>query len=317
LGSAILCAWLCTWLGSEQRARAQAVALDMSSCEQPSPTEVRGLLGVELHERLLGQDDLLPADAQTIEVHCTPDTAELRVRGTALRRSVALASVPAALRARVVALSIAELARPQPLAAAPEAPAPPARAIGEPEQPVPEPEPQPSEETVSRPRAYALWAAAEAQATPLVGFGGSLLLRVKMRDFLAWSSAVSLGRARTEIDRGKLRVWSFSVRTGLALLLESSRASLQVGAGLRGGWLQLTGEPDDAENTAAAHFDAWFIGPALFAEATWSVASHVFIALGLELDHTLREVRANVEGGTARTLSPWRSSGALGAGVAW
>jgi opacity protein-like surface antigen len=316
----MLCAGLC----SSERARAQAVVLDLSGCAEPSPSEVRALLGVELHDQLVGEGDLVPGDAQTVEVRCTQAEAELRVRETALRRVVALASVPAGLRARVLALSIAELARPQPIAAPPQVP-PPTEVATEPEESEPdveadaeaEAEAEFPDDPFTRPASYALWAAAEGQATPLLGFGGSVLLRVKLQELLAWSSAVSIGQARTDIDRGKLRVLSVSLRTGLALVLESSRASFHVGAGVRGGWLQLTGEPSVAADTAAAHFDAWFVGPALFGGVSWRVASHVFIALELEVDHTLREVRANVEGGEARTLSPWRSSGALGAGLAW
>jgi hypothetical protein len=311
---AVLCAWLCF----QTRVRAQAVVLDMSGCDAPAPSDVRAVLGVELHEQLVREDDSPPADAQTVEVRCTQDDAELWLRGTQLHRTVALASVPAALRARVVALSVAELARPQPIAAAPpppaaEAPVPVAEVL----EPEPEPEAPDDEDAFARPSAYWLWAGAEAQATPLFGVGGSVLLRVKVRELLAWSSAVSIAQARTGIDHGKLRVLSVSLRTGLALLLESSRASLQVGAGIRGGWQRLSGEPSDAANIAGAHFDAWFVGPAVFTGATWRIASPVFVALEFEVDHTLREMRANVQGGSARTLSPWRSSGSLGAGLAW
>jgi hypothetical protein len=300
----------------QARAGAQPVVLDMSDCDEPAPNEVRALLVVELHEQLVREDDLPPADAQTVEVRCTPDDAELRLPGTESRRTVRLASVPLGLRARVLALSIAELARPQPTATAAVAPLP--------ENYEPEPEEEPEEgpddderAASMRPAAYFLWAGVEAQATPLFGFGGSVLLRAKVGELLAWSSAVSLAQAHTQIDRGTLRVLSVSLRTGLALLLETSRASLHVGAGVRGGWMRLTGEPADAEDTVAAHFDAGFVGPALFAGVTWRISAPVFVALELEVDHALRDVRANVEDGTTRTLSPWRSSGSLGAGVAW
>jgi hypothetical protein len=299
------------------------VVLDMSGCDEPAPNEVRALLVVELHEQLVREDELPPANAQTVEVRCTPDDAELRLRGTELRRTVALASVPLGLRARVLALSIAELARPQPIAAVPP-PTADAAAAPVPEDSEPEPEEEPEEDPDDvehdaslRPATYFLWAGVEAEATPLFGLGGSVLLRVKVGELLAWSSAVSVAQAHTDIDRGTLRVLSVSLRTGVALLLESSRASLHVGAGVRGGWMRLTGEPSDAEDTAAAHFDAGFVGPALFAGGTWRIAAPVFVALELEVDHALREVRANVEGGNARTLSPWRSSGSLGLGAAW
>ena len=298
---------LCSvWLCSPQGVCAQDVALDMSACHDPAPGVVRALVSVELRDRLLPADASPPAGVQVVDVRCTRDEAELGVRGTEERKTVALSSVPAELRARLLALSVAELARPQPRAAVPVAPV----------APVEPPRSLPAEPRLATPT-YLLWAGLEVQATPLLGLGGSLLLRAKMHDFWAWSSAVSLAQASSAIDRGELRVLQASLRTGLAFLLESSRASLQVGAGVRGGWLRLSGEPASSELTAAARFSAWYLGPALFAAVTFRVASPVFVALELELTCALREVRANVEGGSARTLSPWRSSGVLGAGVAW
>lgn len=287
----------------------------MSGCADPAPSDVRGLLGVELHEQLVREDDLPPADAQTVEVHCTLDEAELSLRGTAVQRTVVLASVPPNLRARVLALSIAELARPQPAAAG----APPTSAAAStPQEPPSEvqTEPEVREEDEPRRQVYSLWLGAEGQAAPLFALGGSVLLRVRVRELLAWSNAAGIGQARVDIDGGRLRLLSVSVRTGLALLLEGVGTSFHVGAGIRASWTKLSGEPSDATNLVAAHFDAWSVGPALFAGATARISSALFLAVELELDH-LRSLRAGVEGGNARTLSPWRNSVALGAGVAW
>jgi hypothetical protein len=297
-------AWLC--LG--QMAWAQSVALDLSACDDPAPSDVRGLLVLELRERLLNEGESAPPDAQYVHVSCSQGEAQLWLRDTELRRSVPLASVPSALRARLLALSVAELTRPpQPM------PAP--LAAAEPAKPLPRVRP-PAEPSM-RPPTYLLWVGAEAQALPLFGLGGSLLLRVRIRKWLAWSSAFSVTEAKTAIDRGTLRVRSTSLLSGPALLLEQAHFSLHIGMGARAGLLQLTGEPADAQSTAAASFDAFYVGPALFAAATWSLGSHAFLALELEVDHALRRVRADVQGGHARTLAAWRSSAVLGAGVAW
>jgi hypothetical protein len=297
-------AWLC--LG--QVAWAQPVALDLSACDDPAPSDVRALLVLELRERLLPEGESAPPDAQHVQVSCSQGEAQLWLRDTEQHRTVPLSSVPPALRARLLALSVAELTRPpQLLPAAP--------AIAAPAKPVPKA--QPLEEPSAPPPTYLLWVGAQAQAQPLFGLGGSLLLRVRIRELLAWSSAFSLVEATTAIDRGRLWVRSTSLLAGPVLLLERARFSLHVGIGARAGLLQLKGEPADAQSTAAASFDAWYIGPALFAGATLRFGSHAFLALELELDHVLRGVRADVQGGSARTLSPWRSSAALGAGVAW
>jgi hypothetical protein len=310
---AVMGAWLCF----PQRVSAEAVALDMTGCTDPAPSEVRGLLAVELHDQLVREDDFPPPDAQTVEVRCTQAEAELSLRGTPTQRTIALANVPPELRARVLALSIAELARPQPLAAGPTPP-PPAAAVVEPEVTQPDEPSEPATDTDSLrpPPGYLLWIGAEGQAAPIFSVGGSLLLRVRVRHLLAWSSAISAAQTHVDIDRGKLRVLAVSVRTGLALLLENTRVSFHVGAGVRAGWNRLTGEPYDAEDLSAAHFDAWSVGPAVFAGAHVRVSRPVFLAVELELDH-LRELQANVAGGNPRKLSPWRNSVALGAGVAW
>jgi hypothetical protein len=346
---------VCVWLSMDSRAAAQSVALDMRACAEPAPRDVRAVLTVELHEQLLGEDEGLPADARVIEVRCSRDEAELWLRGTAAR-TVALGSVPRELRARLLALSVAELVRPQLSAADPAAGATaagagstagagadgapahdseaanaqPSYADGERGEIAEDAEAEPDELESAEPEFVGvddagpsarpprfLWIGAEAQVTPLVGLGGALLFRAQLLPWLAWSSAVSLGESQTDIDNGKLRALSVSLRTGLAWLVQGPRASFHAGGGIRGRWLKLTGEPSDETSTAAKHFDAWSLGPALFAGATVRLAPPVFLALELELHHALREVRANVEEGKARTLSPVRTSAVLGAGLAW
>jgi hypothetical protein len=292
-------------------ARAEAVALDMSACAAPEPEQVRALLALELHARLLKPDDLVPASALHVAVRCSADEARLALPDRAVERVLDLASVPSELRARLLALSIAELL--QQAVPAPGA-APPALA--------PPPPPAPATPAPARAKApqlprFLLWGGLEASATPLFALGGSLLFRLRILRLFAWSSALGFSQGRVSIDRGKLRVQSVALRTGPALLLENAHGSLQLGLGARLGWLGLRGEPADADAVAAQSFNSWSVGPAGFTGGALRLGRRAVIALELELAHTLRRVRADVEGGGARTLGALHTSAVLGAGATW
>jgi hypothetical protein len=166
------------------------------------------------------------------------------------------------------------------------------------------------------PLANFAWLGAEAQATPIFGVGGSLLFQAILGEWLAWSSAFSVAHGSTNIDRGSLSVLAVSLRTGVAFALRGRQGSLHLGAGLRGQWQRLEGEPSDGDLTESASFSAWSLGPAAFAGATWQFAPPAFLALELEASR-LREMRAQVEGGNAKTLSAWRASAVVGAGIGW
>ncbi len=348
-------------------ARAEDVALDMTGCAQPSPSDVRAVLEVELQGQLRREDEAGPRGAQVVEVRCTSSDAHLWLRGTNARRTVTLTTVPPELRARLLALSVAELTRPhltrparahpQPTAAgttvgiatsdptatsaaaaAGEAGASSdeaARAADAPRSNDATDEADATSDGESAdqrdegseaydsnaadlrpPPAYFAWLGAEAQASPLFSVGGSLAFQAIVSEWLAWSSAFSVAHAAASIDRGDLSVLSLSLRTGLALVLRSQHGSLHVGAGLRGQWQRLEGEPSDAELTRSSSFSAWSLGPAAFGGATWQFASPAFLALELEAAR-LREVRAQVEAGDAKTLSAWRASAVVGMGLAW
>lgn len=377
------------------RAQAQDVALDMRACPSPRASDVRAVLAVELHEQLLSEGAAPPSGAHVVEVRCTSDAAELQLRGTETRRSLALSSVPPALRARVLALSIAELVRPRVAGMPPAGPrgdanaetraadsnaqgrAPiatrsvanpdaQAHADGDPlrvattaqrdahgetrrtadpnaqvasgdtsaaasERGAPNAAADDAENagsddedfsteassaSESRPApTHFAWLGAEAQATPLFGVGGSLFFQANIGPWIAWSSALSLSHASTTIDRGELNAFAISLRTGIAFALRSRSGSLHAGAGIRGQWQRLDGAPSD-DATAAADFSVSSLGPAVFAGASWQFAPPLFLGLELEADR-LREVRARVEGGDTKTLSPWRGSAAIGAGLSW
>src|SRR5687768_17519145 len=92
-------------------ALAQPVVLELAACPVPPPAEVRALVSLELKERLVGPQAAVPSTAQHVQLSCSDIQAEVVLRETGARRSLSLASVPGALRARLLALAIAELSR--------------------------------------------------------------------------------------------------------------------------------------------------------------------------------------------------------------
>ena len=298
-------------------ARAESVALHMTECETPAPDDVRRLLRLELRERLLASDAAPSADTQQVVVRCSEHEAHIALAPAAETRRLALGSVPFEHRARLLALSIAELL---------QRPEPGARETSDLAAAVP-PRAAKSAQDASKPTSaalastllprFALWAGAEVGATPLWAFGASLQFRARLRHMLAWTGAFGFTQGKLAIDRGSVHVQSNALRTGPALLVERARGSFHAGLGARLGFLRLRGGPDDATLTQAAQFRTWYIAPALFAGGLVRLGKRAVLALELELTHTLRRVRADVEGGGARTLSALRLAGVLGAGATW
>jgi hypothetical protein len=303
--------------GVARGAAADVIALDLSACASPPATEVRALLALELRERLLPEAAAEPAAAEHVLVVCDEARAQLTLREQGRVRTLALSSVQPELRARLLALAIAELLQ-QPGEARAASAARPSEAA----EPATEAPPPPSAAAAPRPAPpalprFALWAGLEVSATPVFALGGSLSFRARLWRLLAWSSAFAFTQGTRAIDRGELRVQSNALRTGPALLLEDPRGALQLGLGARVGALRLRGVPDDRAQTESAEFRSWYVGPALFAGGLLRLGRRAILALELELAYTMRRVRADVEGGGALTLGPWRASAVLGAGAAW
>lgn len=290
------------------QAQAQPVVLELSACPVPAPDEVRALVSLELKERLVSGQALSPADAQHVQLSCSDIQAEVVLRDTGARRSLSLVSVPEALRARLLALAIAELTSQH-------------RGLKEPprEPPVAPEQPKalaPHEQPAPRPR-YLLAGGAELSATPLLGAGGVLAFVWRVGSWLALDSSLNAGQARTPIEGGTLRVRSVSLRTGPALVVQRSGWLLQLGLGVRAGIRFLAGEPDDPRTAQAADFHGWFVAPAVSGGLGYLLGRHGLLAFSLELDYTLPRVRAEVGGGGVKSLSAWRSTALLSAGVVW
>lgn len=286
-------------------ARAQAVALDLTGCAEPAPSDVRALATLELRGRLRSAGDA--EAAQHIVVTCMGERAELRAVERGDVRSVELGSVPTGLRARLLALSIAEVAS---VAGATRTGADEDNAL---QQAVPTPlrpaaapayvPPGP----VSRDRPVAIVSmGARLAALPVVGGGVSLASQVRLSDALSWTGALTLGQTRRDIEGGRVRMRSLVLRSGPALTLERKRWLGYAGVAARVELLELVGEPRDAALFRAARVRTYVMGPALFTGVMWMLGRHVLFGLEAELAHQLRAVELGVRGGQSSTLSPWR-----------
>lgn len=277
----------------------------MSACAQVAEDDVRALLALELPTRLLTRAQGEPPGSEQVRVACAGDEASLRRAQAGTGRTLSLAGVPPGLQARVLALAIAELLRPEQQQVVPA----PART------PVPA-APTPKAAQRERER-YRLWAGVYGAALPVLALGAGLILRAELMPLLTWSSALSFAQGRTDIDRGALRVQDIALRTGPSLSLQRGAWNLSLGAAAKLSLLRLSGEAADRSATRARGFQAWLFVPTLFAGAVLALGRGAFVALELEAGHALRRVRADVVGGGARTLSALRASATLGAGLQW
>lgn len=304
---------VCTLLGQVERAQAEAVALDLTACAEPPERDVRTLAALELRGRLV---ERAPAEAALqIVVRCEDERALLSLSSsgsTSAPRSIDLSTVPEALRARLLALAIAELAR------APSEPEPVVEPVLSSEPaPVQSPEPAPA-----RPREPARWnsqiaAGVELQAAPMLLLSGTLSTLVRALGPLGFSGLLSLGQGRREIDLGTLRVRQLGLRAGPAFLFTRPRYRLHAGVAARVSLLALRGEADDRTVATARSFRTVVAGPAVFAGSSLALGRHFMLGLEAELAHLLREVRADVSGARSSTLAPLRVSLSLLLGARW
>ncbi|MDB4977708.1 MAG: hypothetical protein JWN48_6049 [Myxococcaceae bacterium] len=307
--------WLGAALGAVPcLAAAQSVALDLSGCAAPPAREVRILSALELRGRLVER----AAAAQLhIAVTCRDARASLHSDEREESRELDLATVPPPLRARLLALAIAELAHG-------EARGDPAPALQEAGPAAPRTLERLQTEHGVRARAGAarglrgfVVAGVSLQALPAWSAGAALSSLVRLTGLLAWSGALSLAQTRHDLDGGTLRIRSLGLRGGPALVLERARSLFYAGVAARLSLYALHGQPSDRSAARAGGFRTVVAGPELYGGAALALGRHALIGFELELAEQLRELRVEVEGGRASTLSSWRCALSLLAGAQW
>jgi hypothetical protein len=287
-------------VGNARRARAQEVALDLSACSVPAAEEVRALASVELRDRLLTIEASAQASVPrfTVAVRCDERTASLLVRESGAERTVDLASVPPPLRARLLALSIAELTTDMA-----EGRSEPARAVL----------PVPAAPITRRRVTVAL--SAGAQLAPLLGVLGSLSVWLMWRGPLRLYTSVDVGHARAPLDGGQVSMSTVALRAGPALAFERGRFEATVGLGVRAARHQFRGQP--ARAGAARSFSTLSLAPTAFVALQLRLTRHFLWLIDAGLTHQLRETRLEVRGGSPRVLSALETAVRSGVGVTW
>ncbi|MEY4508886.1 MAG: hypothetical protein RLZZ450_1008 [Pseudomonadota bacterium] len=297
-------------------ARAQAVALDLVGCAEPAAADVRALASLELRGRLREGSDA--SAEQHIVVTCAGDRAALRAVERGDVRAVELDTVPPALRARLLALSIAELAKVSGAEGTTDDERTASTQAELPRDNLPEAPSSAPPVLQSRAASRAVLAVGARLSTlPSLGGAASLASLVRVFGPLSWTGALALGQSRCAIDRGHLRARSLVLRSGPALTLERARWLSYVALAARVELLQLAGEPRDNALWRAARVRTFVAGPALFAGVLLALGSHALVGLEAELAHQLRAIDVEVRGGQTSTLSPWRLTFDVLVGARW
>lgn len=267
---------LCLLVGFAPPARSQQSSffLRVDPCVPVRPDVVAQQVVIELGPR---RTQL--AHAIRLEVSCRGALTLLLSYSTrtALARSLNLSLQPAEIREQLLALSLAELfaahgteeAELESRAPAVEAPTVPAVA-----KPVP-----PSSPPIPSLRLMALGSAQVFSNGPLNLFGGGLGLGWDGKRRLGFFVDLLARHGRTNVPQGSIAVDTISAGAALLYVHGSARVRLRAGAGLRGGFVRMQGEPADAMRTEGrAHYGGW-LGPA----ATLGVSLHIAQRAVLEL----------------------------------
>lgn len=244
--------------GATAFARVANVRLQMDDCALAPSDEVRRILNIELRGTLVES-----AEATDVTVTCA-DASAARISardnesGRTLDRSVALADAAPSARARLLALSIAELvltldrereAAPPPPKIAPTPPAPPP-ALPPPSVAAP----------TKEPRRLQLSAIATGHGLfDGTGFlaGGGLRLAHDLPQHVGWSTDAFVEHGAASTTVGIVAVDEISVDATLFYTRHWRRIGFRLGAGARGGAVRLAGAPGSASAHGGTVWGPW------------------------------------------------------------
>lgn len=265
--------------------RRRVVVLDDSACSGVPASELRELVRLELAPRVLrvASDD----DATTrVLLTCDTNSARLVVREAARPAQelvLDLSSIVVAARARLIALSLAELL---------------ATAEMEPRTPPPEPAAEPEAPSPRLPaRRSSGWLAAG-----LVRQGAPRLLAPSLQTGLVLNVAglplalvaeLDAQRGQREVRAGHVTSWTASGSVGPATQLRAGALDLVLGAGLRLGYARLIGDADTAQESSVTGqvVSALWWGPTAGASATVRLRARWGLRAGVDLSWIARAVR--------------------------
>lgn len=251
---------LCLAFGVLSQARAATaprgrVVLHVDPCFATNEASVASILSVEIGQPVkrvdAGVAEAAAHEPSTVVVRVTcegPGLIHVQAQGAiAGRRRVDLVAVDARVRARVVALAVAEFFEPAPVAPPPPARPTPAAAVVAPS-------------VTPMPATRVLLAHASARRflqSEHTSYGGGLGLWVSHKAWFATWTDVAAEQGRAQRAAGAVLLRSISVRAGASWQRSFSHVGVALGAGGVVGFVRAEGEPRDATATPATVSGAW------------------------------------------------------------
>jgi len=270
-----------------REATGRVVVLDDQACDGVPRTELRELVTLELAPRLLRvpSDERDDADSTDVRLSCDAESARLVVREAARPPQelvLDLSSIAVAARARLIALSLAEL-----LATAdmePIEPAPRSTANEEPASP----------RVPARHSSGWLAAGLAREATPRVlapSLQTGLVLNLAGLP-LALVAELDAQRGERDVPAGHVTLWTVSGSVGPATQLRAGPLELVLAAGVRLGYARMIGDTEASQTSVIGHAVSglWW-GPTLGASGTWHLTRRVGLRAGVDLSWIARPVR--------------------------
>lgn len=282
--------------------------------------EVQRIVQIELGD-LLAADHDSSAVRTRVRASCEAGAIVLRVEdpatGQALVRSVALASTAPAVRPRVIGLAIVELvasswtelepAPPPPVVTslAPPPPAPP---------PVPSEAPPAATTSVANARITANGGALTFSATNAALFGASFRIADGSNRRLGWFADTGIYRGSQALAHGSIDTQVVAFAAGGEVQRIFHRVRGDVGAGVRGGAVEMIGRPSDATFMASA-FSARWLGAFTTGHVGVALGERVTVDAMIETGYVLSSVIGLVDHQQAAAVDGTWIAGHIGLGV--
>jgi hypothetical protein len=272
-----------------ERTTRRVVVLDSSQCAGIPATELHELMALELAPRALrlpGDVDE-DADVTRAQLRCDANSARLVVREATRSPQelvLDLSSIDVRARARLLALTLAEL-----LATAELEGVPPAAL----------PAPERADD------GYAPWRSAARSSgwlgAGLVREGRPRVLAPSLQTGLvsglgslplALIGELQVQRGERDVSAGRVTVWTASGSLGPAAIVPAGPFDLGLGVAARVGYARLIGEADAGQASIAGHaVSGFWWGPTLAASAIWRLRARLGLRAGVDLTWVARAVR--------------------------
>lgn len=288
------------------------VRIESTTCSHALVDEVQHLARVELSNARLPKG----SEAPRVTLSCVGRTILIRAAlpGAGDTRQLDLDTTDEALRARVIAIAIAELVRetvrapaaPPPVAPAPVS-APPAPAVAPPVSPPVTPEPAASNRLVL----FGKVGNFGADFEPL--YGGGFGFAHDLGRF-ALGVSPSIATSRREVAVGSVRTLAAELSLKLAFRFPSSVSPGEVGIGHALGVARISGTSREAD-VEAAHVSGVWAGPFVFAGIEPKLGSALFMQLSAQVGVVTVPVRAQVARASDTAITGLFAGLSLGLGL--